>query len=87
MSAPLFLYEAVAQRLLLRLRPEFAHRLTIRALALLHPAPQPPDDPRLAVSVFGLDFPNPLGLAAGFDKNGEVAAAMLWLGFAFVEVG
>ncbi len=87
MSAPLFLYETIARPLLLRLRPEFAHRLTIRALRLLPLAAPWPDDPRLAVSAFGLTFPNPLGLAAGFDKNGEVADAMLRLGFAFVEVG
>ncbi len=87
LSAPLFLYEAIAQPLLLRLNPEFAHRLTIRALRLLPPSAPPPDDPRLAVSAFGLHFPNPLGLAAGFDKDGEVADAMLRLGFAFVEVG
>ncbi|MGH6817586.1 MAG: quinone-dependent dihydroorotate dehydrogenase [Methylovirgula sp.] len=87
MSASLFLCEIFAQRLLLWLRPEFAHRLTIRALALLRRAAPSPDDPRLAVSAFGLDFPNPLGLAAGFDKNGEVVDAMLRLGFGFVEVG
>lgn len=87
LSAPLSLYEAIVQPLLLRLRPEFAHRLTIHALRFLPPATPQPDDPRLAVNAFGLTFPNPLGLAAGFDKNGEVADAMLRLGFAFVEVG
>jgi dihydroorotate dehydrogenase len=45
------------------------------------------DDPRLAVRAFGLDFPNPIGMAAGFDKHGEVPDALLKLGFAFVEVG
>ena len=49
--------------------------------------PTPPDDSRLAVSSFGLDFPNPLGLAAGFDKNAEVVDAILRLGFGFTEVG
>ena len=43
--------------------------------------------PNLAISCFGLDFENPLGLAAGFDKNAEVPDAMLGLGFGFVEVG
>jgi dihydroorotate dehydrogenase len=80
-------YEVLAQRLLLRLKPELAHRLTIKALSYL-PLPQPaPDDPRLAVGAFGIEFPNPLGLAAGFDKNGEVVDAMFRLGFAFAEVG
>jgi dihydroorotate dehydrogenase len=44
-------------------------------------------DPRLALRAFGLDFPNPLGLAAGFDKNAEVPEAMLRFGFGFVECG
>ncbi|QXX75223.1 quinone-dependent dihydroorotate dehydrogenase [Methylovirgula sp. HY1] len=79
--------DALARPLLLKLDPETAHRLTIKALSLV-PMPQAPrDDPRLAVSAFGLDFPNPLGLAAGFDKHGEAVDAMLALGFGFVEVG
>jgi dihydroorotate dehydrogenase len=70
-----------------RLDPEDAHRLAVRALAAL-PFPRAArDDPRLAVSAFGLSFPNPLGLAAGFDKNAEVPDAALRLGFGFVEVG
>ncbi|GAB4066193.1 quinone-dependent dihydroorotate dehydrogenase [Ancylobacter sonchi] len=69
------------------LDPETAHRLTVRALAAL-PVPTPaPDDPNLAVRAFGLDFPNPVGLAAGFDKEAEVPDAMLGHGFGFVEVG
>ncbi|MBM3519881.1 MAG: quinone-dependent dihydroorotate dehydrogenase, partial [Alphaproteobacteria bacterium] len=47
----------------------------------------PPCDPRLVVKAFRLDFANPLGLAAGFDKNAEVPDAMLAMGFGFVEVG
>ncbi len=46
-----------------------------------------PDDRRLSVKAFGLDFANPLGLAAGFDKNGEAIGAILALGFGFAEVG
>jgi len=66
---------------------ERAHRLTIRALKLL-PAGLPAErDPMLAVSVAGLDFPNPVGLAAGFDKDAEVWRRMLGFGFGFVEVG
>jgi dihydroorotate dehydrogenase len=46
-----------------------------------------PDDRRLATRVFGLNFPNPIGIAAGFDKHAEVPDALLRLGFGFVEVG
>jgi dihydroorotate dehydrogenase len=66
---------------------ERAHRLTIAALKM-KPAGSPvPADPMLAVRVAGLDFPNPVGLAAGYDKDAEVYAQMLGLGFGFVEVG
>ncbi|SRR5579875_343294 len=69
------------------LDPEAAHRLAINAL-LTVPLPRPaPDDPRLEVKVFGLTFRNPLGLAAGFDKNGEVPNEILRLGFGFAEAG
>jgi len=86
-NASLHRFEGLAQQLLLRLKPELAHWLTIRALSLLPLRAAPPDDLRLAVKAFGLDFPNPLGLAAGFDKNGEVVDAMFALGFGFIEVG
>ena len=67
---------------------ETAHGLTIRALAAgLGPSADDPDDPVLAATVAGLRFANPIGLAAGFDKNGQVPDAMLRLGFGFVEVG
>jgi dihydroorotate dehydrogenase len=49
--------------------------------------PDAPDDPRLATRVFGLNFPNPIGMAAGFDKHGEITDALLRAGFGFVEVG
>jgi dihydroorotate dehydrogenase len=71
------------------LPPETAHRATlwlIRAAAPILPA-IPADDPRLAVEAFGRKFPNPLGLAAGFDKDAEVPEAMLQFGFGFVECG
>jgi dihydroorotate dehydrogenase len=70
-----------------RLPPEAAHRAAILGLKLAPPLPANRADPRLAASVFGLAFPNPLGLAAGFDKNAEIPGAMLRLGFGFVEVG
>jgi dihydroorotate dehydrogenase len=78
---------AIASPLLRLLDAETAHHATIAALKMLPPRAPPPDDPRLAVSAFGLDFPNPIGLAAGFDKNAEIPDAMLGLGFGFVEVG
>ena len=69
------------------LNAERAHRLTIRALKALPAGLPPPTDPILGIQVAGLDFPNPVGLAAGFDKDGEVFDRMLGFGFGFVEVG
>lgn len=70
------------------LPPETAHGLTIRALAMgLGPRDRTPDDPVLATRVWGLDFRNPVGLSAGFDKGAEVPDAMLAAGFGFVEAG
>jgi dihydroorotate dehydrogenase len=76
-----------AHAIVLRLPPEAAHRMTIGALAFLPPLPTGADDPWLAVEAFGLKFSNPIGLAAGFDKNGEAVDAVLRLGFGFVEAG
>lgn len=73
--------------LLHALDAETAHRLTIRALSLAPATPPPSPPAALAVRAFGLNFFHPLGLAAGFDKNGEVPDQMLALGFSFVEVG
>ncbi len=67
--------------------PEDAHRLAIQGLRFLPPIKPRPDDPKLAVRAFGLNFPNPVGMAAGFDKSAEVPDALLRLGFGFVEVG
>jgi dihydroorotate dehydrogenase len=70
------------------IEPETAHRLTIGALKLgLVRGTNAPDDPILATRVFDLDFHNPIGLAAGFDKDAEVPDAMLALGFGFAEAG
>lgn len=78
----------LAQRCLRLLDPETAHRAAIWALAHgLAPRPAAADDPSLAVRLWGRNFPNPLGLAAGFDKNAEAPGALLGLGFGFVEVG
>ncbi len=79
---------ALAGPLLRGLDPETAHGLTIRALKMgLVPRVSAPQLPVLQTCVFGLNFPNPVGLAAGFDKNAEVPDAMLRLGFGFVETG
>jgi dihydroorotate dehydrogenase len=67
--------------------PEDAHRLAIQGLKLLPPTRPRLDDAKLAVRAFGLNFPNPIGMAAGFDKSAEVPGALLRLGFGFVEVG
>lgn len=73
--------------LLFRFAPETAHRLTIVALKAMPRRAAPPDAPSLGVSLWGRRFPNPIGLAAGFDKNAEVFSAILSLGFGFTEVG
>jgi dihydroorotate dehydrogenase len=79
--------DRLARPFLRTLDSEDAHRLTVN---LLKYAPLPkakPDDPRLAMRVFGLNLPNPIGIAPGFDKDAEVPDALFRLGFGFVEVG
>jgi dihydroorotate dehydrogenase len=76
-----------AKPLLHSLDAETAHQLTIRGLSLAPALAPAPDDPRLAVDVLGRHFPNPVGLAAGFDKQCEVPDQLLSLGFGFVELG
>ncbi|MBX7482201.1 quinone-dependent dihydroorotate dehydrogenase [Qipengyuania qiaonensis] len=76
----------LARPFLFTLDPETAHGLTIRALALA-PRIGPRTSGRLAVDVAGVHFPNPLGMAAGFDKDAEVPDQILGLGFGFAEVG
>src|SRR5437879_9469734 len=66
---------------------ENAHALAIRALKFAPLPPPAEDDARLNVRAFGLNFPNPVGMAAGFDKNAEVPDALLRAGFGFVEIG
>jgi dihydroorotate dehydrogenase len=77
----------LARPLIHRLDAETAHHATVQALKLMPLPPRPTDDPCLRVDAFGLSFPNPVGLAAGFDKHAEVPDAALRLGFGFVEVG
>jgi dihydroorotate dehydrogenase len=81
------IFDALARPLMGLIDAETAHRLAINALKLAPLPPQAADDPRLAVRAFGLNFPNPVGMAAGFDKHAEVPDALLRLGFGFVEIG
>jgi dihydroorotate dehydrogenase len=78
---------SLAKPALHALDAETAHQLTIRGLALMPVMPAPADDPSLSIEVFGRTFPNPVGLAAGFDKQCEVPDQLLGLGFGFVELG
>jgi dihydroorotate dehydrogenase len=79
------LYQLI-RPLVFALGAEAAHRVTIKALKLL-PLHSPHLPESLKSTVAGVSFPSPVGLAAGFDKDAEVAAEMLTLGFGFVEVG
>ena len=80
-------FDAFSLPLLRWLDPEDAHRLAIQGLKLLPPIRSRADELNLAVRAFGLNFPNPIGMSAGFDKNAEVPDALLRLGFGFVEIG
>ena len=72
-----------------RIDAERAHELAVRALraGFVPAGKRKSSDPRLAMQVWGLSFPNPIGLAAGFDKNADVIDPMLRIGFGFVEIG
>src|SRR5690606_25119997 len=77
----------IGAAVLRRLDPETAHRLALQALRF-SPLPAPgPDDPVLATRIAGLRLSNPIGLAAGLDKNGEALHGLARLGFGFVECG
>jgi dihydroorotate dehydrogenase len=79
---------SLARPLLNALDPEQAHELTLRSLeAGIYPRSVAPDDDRLAADVWGLKFPNPLGIAAGFDKDARVVGAVLSMGLGFAEIG
>ncbi|OYX02189.1 MAG: dihydroorotate dehydrogenase (quinone) [Caulobacter vibrioides] len=81
-------FHDIAARALHAFEPEDAHGWAIRGLKWgLGPRDGQPDDPILAVKLAGLELPNCVGLAAGFDKNAEVPDAMLAAGFGFVEAG
>ncbi|MRG56397.1 quinone-dependent dihydroorotate dehydrogenase [Phyllobacterium sp. SYP-B3895] len=82
------LFQAIGRKVLFSFDPEDAHGLSIKALKSgIVPGCAPLNDPALRVTVAGLSFPNPLGMAAGYDKNAEVPDALLKLGFGFAEVG
>ncbi len=81
-------YQSILRSAIFKIDAEIAHGLSIKALKLgTVPKPNPKPDPRLNQNVAGLDFANPVGMAAGYDKNAEVPIALLKLGFGFTEVG
>lgn len=82
------LLEQAGLSILRRIDPETAHGLALKALnAGLAPQPGPVTGDRLRTSLAGLSLPNPIGLAAGFDKNAEAVAPLSRTGFGFLEVG
>ena len=79
---------SAAQASLLFLDPETAHEASLRALeAGVYPRQANPEDQRLAQTLFGLPFPNPVGVAAGYDKDARVYNALFDIGFGFAEAG
>ena len=78
---------SLSRPLLFALDAETAHKATVTALRLAPLPAAAPSDERLKVEAFGLSFPNPIGMAAGFDKGAEVPDALLRAGFGFVEIG
>jgi len=82
------LIEKLGLKALHKFDPETAHGLSIKALKMgLVPAPGPVTSPRLKTTLAGIELPNPVGLAAGFDKNAEVLTELSQSGFGFIEVG
>jgi len=82
------LAERIGLPVMHRLDPEFAHSLSIRILrAGLAPMPGPVTSDRLKTTLAGIDLPNPVGLAAGFDKNARAVAPLARSGFGFLELG
>jgi len=80
--------QSLSRDVLLKMDPETAHGAAIAALRLgLTPGQEIPDPPALRTALCGLDLANPVGMAAGFDKNAEVPKALAQMGFGFVEVG
>jgi dihydroorotate dehydrogenase len=82
-------YRSLVRPLLFRLPAETAHELALHSLSLVPPGliTKRVEDPKLIIKRFGLTFPNPIGLAAGFDKNGIALRPLAALGFGFIEAG
>src|SRR5688500_3430863 len=77
-----------APRALALLPPEEAHEVTLKSLELgVFPSSSAPDDASLRIAFAGLSLPNPVGIAAGFDKDARVPDAVLKLGCGFAEIG
>jgi dihydroorotate dehydrogenase len=81
------IYQRLIRPVLFRLDAETAHRLTLALLAHWPARTDSADPPELAITVFGLPFKNPVGLAAGMDKDARAIAAWRSLGFGFAELG
>ena len=90
------MYKHILRPILFRFNPETAHNLTLSAIAMLRHIPfaqsivralYKRESPSLEKEVFGIKFPNPVGLAGGLDKNGEFYNDMANFGFGFVEIG
>src|SRR5262249_26799815 len=82
-------YRSLVRPILFRLPPETAHELALHSLSILPSRllAKRFDSPSLRIERFGLSFPNPVGLAAGFDKNGIALQPLATLGFGFIEAG
>ncbi|MGA7869441.1 MAG: quinone-dependent dihydroorotate dehydrogenase [Candidatus Binatus sp.] len=80
-------YRQFLKRYLFGLDAEYAHRLTLRMLSMMPPFPAPRERPELAIKLWGTDFRNPIGLAAGMDKDAVAIRGWETLGFGFAELG
>ncbi len=78
---------SLAKPFLFQIDAERAHGMTIAGLKTVPMGPAPKSDPVLRTTLAGLEFPNPIGMAPGFDKNGEVPDALIRMGFGYAEVG
>lgn len=90
------MYKQLIRPILFKLSPERTHNITLRMLGVARRIPLlgkalrlffKYDDPSLRRNLFGLEFPNPVGLAAGIDKNGDHYNELAWFGFSFIEIG